>query len=183
MHHRCMSEITVDDVFNAAVGLFNEIDGKVGEDAPGIMADLGPRQHQHDSWWRNEHPARTLRVRQREARDPEAEMAEQDASDQDHRQADRAARTMPGQIEDNRHGDGGAEFQQDGRVGELTEGGKLQAMAGDHPDGAEQDQAAGRAEEATNHGIGHIADRPAEPAQPKSAQHEPGCDAGKAERD
>jgi heptosyltransferase-2 len=30
-HHRCMAEITVDDVFDAAVGLFNEIDGKVEE--------------------------------------------------------------------------------------------------------------------------------------------------------
>lgn len=28
-HHRCMTEIAVDDVFGAAVGLFNEIDGKV----------------------------------------------------------------------------------------------------------------------------------------------------------
>ena len=28
-HHRCMTEISVDDVFEAAVGLFNEIDGKV----------------------------------------------------------------------------------------------------------------------------------------------------------
>src|SRR5207248_5337132 len=32
MHHRCMSEITVDDVYGAAVGLFNEIDGKVESD-------------------------------------------------------------------------------------------------------------------------------------------------------
>ena len=30
-HHRCMSEIAVEDVFNAAIGLFNEIDGKVSE--------------------------------------------------------------------------------------------------------------------------------------------------------
>jgi lipopolysaccharide heptosyltransferase II len=28
-HHRCMSEITVDDVYNAAVGLFAEIDGRL----------------------------------------------------------------------------------------------------------------------------------------------------------
>jgi len=28
-HHRCMTEISVDDVFGAAVGLFNEIDGKI----------------------------------------------------------------------------------------------------------------------------------------------------------
>jgi len=31
-HHRCMTEIAVDDVFSAAVGLFNEIDGKVESD-------------------------------------------------------------------------------------------------------------------------------------------------------
>jgi heptosyltransferase-2 len=31
-HHRCMTEIAVDDVFGAAVGLFNEIDGKVESD-------------------------------------------------------------------------------------------------------------------------------------------------------
>jgi heptosyltransferase-2 len=31
-HHRCMAEISVDDVFMAAVGLFNEIDGKVASD-------------------------------------------------------------------------------------------------------------------------------------------------------
>jgi len=31
-HHRCMAEIAVDDVFGAAVGLFNEIDGKVESD-------------------------------------------------------------------------------------------------------------------------------------------------------
>ena len=31
-HHRCMTEIAVDDVFGAAVGLFNEIDGKVVSD-------------------------------------------------------------------------------------------------------------------------------------------------------
>jgi heptosyltransferase II len=35
MHHRCMSEISVDDVFNAAVGLFNEIDGRIEEAADG----------------------------------------------------------------------------------------------------------------------------------------------------
>ncbi len=37
MHHRCMSEITVDDVFNAAVGLFNEIDGRVEEAADRML--------------------------------------------------------------------------------------------------------------------------------------------------
>ena len=31
-HHRCMTEIAVDDVYGAAVGLFNEIDGKVESD-------------------------------------------------------------------------------------------------------------------------------------------------------
>ncbi len=31
-HHRCMTEISVDDVFGAAVGLFNEIDGKIESD-------------------------------------------------------------------------------------------------------------------------------------------------------
>ncbi len=31
-HHRCMTEISVDDVYGAAVGLFNEIDGKVESD-------------------------------------------------------------------------------------------------------------------------------------------------------
>lgn len=31
-HHRCMGEITVDDVYAAAVGLFAEIDGKVATD-------------------------------------------------------------------------------------------------------------------------------------------------------
>jgi heptosyltransferase-2 len=35
MHHRCMSEIAVEDVFHAAVGLFNEIDGKIEEAADG----------------------------------------------------------------------------------------------------------------------------------------------------
>jgi heptosyltransferase-2 len=40
MHHRCMSEISVDDVFNAAVGLFNEIDGKVEEAADGEVRVL-----------------------------------------------------------------------------------------------------------------------------------------------
>jgi heptosyltransferase-2 len=28
-HHRCMSDISVDDVYGAAVGLFNEIDGRI----------------------------------------------------------------------------------------------------------------------------------------------------------
>jgi heptosyltransferase II len=37
MHHRCMTEISVDDVFNAAVGLFNEIDGKVEEAADRVL--------------------------------------------------------------------------------------------------------------------------------------------------
>lgn len=40
MHHRCMSEIAVDDVFNAAVGLFNEIDGKIEEAADGVHHKL-----------------------------------------------------------------------------------------------------------------------------------------------
>lgn len=40
MHHRCMSEITVEDVFSAAVGLFNEIDGKVEEAADGEVRVL-----------------------------------------------------------------------------------------------------------------------------------------------
>jgi heptosyltransferase-2 len=40
LHHRCMSEITVDDVFNAAVGLFNEIDGKIEEAADGEVRVL-----------------------------------------------------------------------------------------------------------------------------------------------
>src|SRR5262245_57475223 len=40
MHHRCMTEITVEDVFNAAVGLFNEIDGKVEEAADGEVRVL-----------------------------------------------------------------------------------------------------------------------------------------------
>src|SRR5438034_4541143 len=31
-HHRCMTEISVDDVYGAALGLFNEIDGKVESD-------------------------------------------------------------------------------------------------------------------------------------------------------
>ena len=40
MHHRCMTEITVDDVFHAAVGLFNEIDGKIEEAADGEVRVL-----------------------------------------------------------------------------------------------------------------------------------------------
>jgi heptosyltransferase-2 len=40
MHHRCMTEISVDDVFNAAVGLFNEIDGKIEEAADGEVRVL-----------------------------------------------------------------------------------------------------------------------------------------------
>jgi len=40
MHHRCMSEITVDDVFQASVGLFNEIDGKIEEAADGEVRVL-----------------------------------------------------------------------------------------------------------------------------------------------
>lgn len=40
MHHRCMTEISVDDVFNAAVGLFSEIDGKVEEAADGEVRVL-----------------------------------------------------------------------------------------------------------------------------------------------
>ena len=28
-HHRCMSEITVDEVFHAAVGLYSELDARV----------------------------------------------------------------------------------------------------------------------------------------------------------
>jgi len=32
-HHRCMGEIGVEDVYSAAVGLFNEIDGKIVSDA------------------------------------------------------------------------------------------------------------------------------------------------------
>jgi hypothetical protein len=35
-----MSEITVDDVFHAAVGLFNEIDGKIEEAADGEVRVL-----------------------------------------------------------------------------------------------------------------------------------------------
>ena len=38
MHHGCMNEITVDDVFSAAVGLFNELDGKIETDGAGAMA-------------------------------------------------------------------------------------------------------------------------------------------------
>jgi heptosyltransferase II len=40
MHHRCMSEITVDDVFHASIGLFNEIDGKIEEAADGEVRVL-----------------------------------------------------------------------------------------------------------------------------------------------
>jgi heptosyltransferase-2 len=40
MHHRCMTEISVEDVFNAAIGLFNEIDGKVEEAADGEVRVL-----------------------------------------------------------------------------------------------------------------------------------------------
>jgi heptosyltransferase-2 len=40
MHHRCMSEISVEDVFNAAIGLFNEIDGKVEEATDGEVRVL-----------------------------------------------------------------------------------------------------------------------------------------------
>ena len=40
MHHRCMTEITVEEVFNAAVGLFTEIDGKVEEAADGEVQVL-----------------------------------------------------------------------------------------------------------------------------------------------
>ena len=40
MHHACMTEIGVEDVFNAAVGLFNEIDGKVEEAADGEVRVL-----------------------------------------------------------------------------------------------------------------------------------------------
>ena len=40
MHHRCMREITVEDVFHAAVGLFNEIDGKIEEAADGEVRVL-----------------------------------------------------------------------------------------------------------------------------------------------
>lgn len=35
-HHRCMSEIGVDDVYGAAVGLFQEIDGKVENNSSGV---------------------------------------------------------------------------------------------------------------------------------------------------
>src|SRR5216684_1282205 len=38
MHHGCMNEITVDDVFAAAVGLFNEIDGKIETNGTGAVA-------------------------------------------------------------------------------------------------------------------------------------------------
>src|SRR3954469_5032254 len=39
MHHGCMNEITVDDVFAAAVSLFNEIDGgKIETDGAGAVA-------------------------------------------------------------------------------------------------------------------------------------------------
>ena len=31
-HHRCMTQISVDEVYQAAVGLFNEIDGRVETD-------------------------------------------------------------------------------------------------------------------------------------------------------
>ena len=37
MHHRCMSEITVEDVFSAAVGLFAEIDGKIETDVGRVL--------------------------------------------------------------------------------------------------------------------------------------------------
>jgi heptosyltransferase-2 len=40
MHHRCMNEITVEDVFQASVGLFNEIDGKIEEAADGEVRVL-----------------------------------------------------------------------------------------------------------------------------------------------
>ena len=38
MHHGCMNEISVDDVFAAAVGLFNEIEGKIETDGAGAVA-------------------------------------------------------------------------------------------------------------------------------------------------
>jgi len=38
MHHGCMNEITVDDVFAASVGLFNEIEGKIETDGAGAVA-------------------------------------------------------------------------------------------------------------------------------------------------
>src|SRR5256714_368844 len=40
MHHRCMTEISVEDVFNAAVGLFHEIEGKIEEAADGEVRVL-----------------------------------------------------------------------------------------------------------------------------------------------
>jgi hypothetical protein len=65
----------------------------------------------------------------------------------------------------------------------LIEGRKLQAMAGDDANGAQQDQEAGGPEKSADHRVGHIADRAAHPRQPEAADHEAGRDAGKPKRD
>ena len=100
-------------------------------------------------------------------------MGREHAADQDDRQSERLPRAMPGQIQHQRHGASGAELQQRGAVGEARQRRQLHRVAGDDPDRAEGDEQSSRPEEAADHGVRHVADRPAHPRQAQPAQHDP----------
>ena len=69
-----------------------------------------------------------------------------------------------------------AQFGQHQHVGEPVECSELKALAGDDVDSTENDQAAGGAEEAADHGVRHVADRAAHPRHAEAAKHDAGGD-------
>ena len=110
-------------------------------------------------------------------------MCRDHAADQDDRQAERIPRAVPGQVQHQRHGAGGAEFQQRGAVGEARQCRELHRGIGDDPDRTERNEQSSGAEEAADHGIGHITDGATQPCQTQPAQHDAGQHGRQAERD
>ncbi len=163
----------------------DDVAGDLRQRIPGIMLDLvrAPRQHRRDVRRRLEDPAERLRLCRRNSGEMERDMRGERAADQDHGQAERRAGAVPGEVKHQRHRAGRREFVSRLHVLEMVEGRKLQLDSGDDPDRAEQDQAAGGAEEAADHGVGHVADGAAHPRQAKAAEHEAGREAGDAEGD
>ena len=117
----------------------DQVAGQIRQRVPGIAAEFlrVPGQHESERRRRLEGPARSLRLGQRDAGQPERDMRGDDAADQNGRQRERISRTVPGQIKHQRHGAGRRQSVQRLRIGEPAERGKLETHAGDDADGAD----------------------------------------------
>ena len=163
----------------------DQIARELRQNVPGIMREVldVPRQHEGHARRRLKGPARGLGVRRRDAGQPEHDMRRDHAADQDGRQSERRAGAVPGQIEDERHGAGGASSDSVRMSSNWPSVANCKALTGDDADRAEKDEAAGRRQKAADHRIGHIADRAAHPRHSETAQHDAGQDGRERERD